>query len=430
MARIITRFAIGVVGLAGALALGPVAAQSTDGYHAIQVFPIVVDTASFSQRFTFRNPYDEEVPLSATFYPAKGTAQSMPLACPGFKVPPLRQATFASLREICPALAQGSAFGALVVRASVPYAFAAFSRVHNPAGNGFSVEAFAAHTFTSATSVVTGLRRMAATPNSPAFQSNCFVGNLGAMTPTQTPQPTSVEVSVRNADGLLVGTHTVSLLPGELVRLLDVFAAVGNVADEFNDATATFKNTSGTQPGLLGFCTVQDNTSFGADFRIAKQELAFGGVVGSQDHTTNRNLPIYYDVDDGRSRRFTIPPGASRNVHLLYFRHPDIVSCDVYGIFTGARGSPTNGLEMRLLVEDYETFELRVIAGGDMTTYFSNLYLGDKDAHGGGANTRYFLEVESNGIAEDKYRAYHLLCFSGSGTTLADMVQTGLPLAF
>ena len=430
MPGIIKRLVVGVAGLAGVLAISPVLAQTTDGYHAIQVFPIVVDSASFSQRFTFRNPYQEEVPLSATFYPAKGTAQSAPLACPGFRMQPRQQATFTSLREMCPALAAGGAFGALVVRASVPYAFAAFSRVHNPAGSGFTVEAFAAHTFTSATSVVTGLRRMAATPNSPAFQSNCFVGNLGAMTPTQAPQSTSVEVSVRNAAGLLVGTHTVGLLPGELVRLLDVFAAVGNVVDEFNDATATFENSSGTEPGLLSFCTVQDNTSFGADFRIGKQELGFGGSVGSQDHTTNRNLPIYYDVEDGRSRRFTIPPGASRNVHLLYFRHPDVVSCDVYGVFTGARGSPSNGLEMRLLVEDNETFELRVIAGGDMTTYFSSLYLGDKDAHGGGANTRYFLEVESNGIAEDKYRGYHLLCFSGSGTTLADMVQTGLPLAF
>ncbi len=29
-------------------------AQSTDGYHAIQVFPIVLDSASFAQRFHFR----------------------------------------------------------------------------------------------------------------------------------------------------------------------------------------------------------------------------------------------------------------------------------------------------------------------------------------------------------------------------------------
>ena len=34
----------------------PVAAQSTDGYHSLQVFPVVVDTASFAQQFNFTTP--------------------------------------------------------------------------------------------------------------------------------------------------------------------------------------------------------------------------------------------------------------------------------------------------------------------------------------------------------------------------------------
>ena len=39
-------------------------AQSTDGYHAVQVFPIVVDSASFAQRFHFRSTYPWDRPRS------------------------------------------------------------------------------------------------------------------------------------------------------------------------------------------------------------------------------------------------------------------------------------------------------------------------------------------------------------------------------
>ena len=72
--------------------------------------------------------------------------------------------------------------------ANLPYA--GFSRVSNFAGNGFSVEAFPAHTFTSAYSRVMGIRRLVAAGGAPPYQTNCFVGNLVDYTPNVTPDGT------------------------------------------------------------------------------------------------------------------------------------------------------------------------------------------------------------------------------------------------
>ena len=57
--------------LAWSWPLSRACAQSTDGYHGIQVFPVVVDTASFSQHFDFRARQEGNATVEATFYPAK-----------------------------------------------------------------------------------------------------------------------------------------------------------------------------------------------------------------------------------------------------------------------------------------------------------------------------------------------------------------------
>src|SRR5918993_3904686 len=168
------------LGVATCLSLGGVLptaqAQSTDGYHAIQVFPLVVDTASFTQRFHFQgtNPWDYWT-MSAVFYPARGTAQAGPLICQSFLPSATGETSFASLRALCPGLAPGSAFGTLVLHSVEGGLFAGTSRVSNPLGMGFTVEAFPAHTFVAGQTAVTGLRRLAPQGGLPAFQANCFV---------------------------------------------------------------------------------------------------------------------------------------------------------------------------------------------------------------------------------------------------------------
>ena len=416
--------------LAGSLFLGlglsgGALAQTTDGYHSIQIFPVVVDTASFTQRFNFRNPNDVQVSITPKYYPAQGTSSGI-LTCPDIVIQGGKTATFTSLRQICPSLAAGSQFGFLYTSelspSSLPYA--GFSRVANPQGNGFSVEAFPAHTFTSADSVINGLRRRAASGPNPAFQTNCFIGNLNEVTASG-PSTTPVEYTLYNSASTVIGSGTVNLAPGAYVRLLDVFAAGGAALCDYDDAQMKVvelnNNVDLGEPGIISFCTVQDNTSFGADFRIAKQEVGNGGMaypgdsLGAQDNHVARETLVDADAV---GRAFEIGTGASANTHVIYFRHPDYVQCEVINPSTGLRAVAGYGLEIRLLDPDGV-----VVAGGDNITGWSDVFLGDKTERNGGANTRYTVEVEDSQVNTGAVRAYKLHCRSGSGHTLGDLIR-------
>ena len=416
--------------LAGSLFLGlglsgGALAQTTDGYHSIQIFPVVVDTASFTQRFNFRNPNDVQVSITPKYYPAQGTSSGI-LTCPDIVIQGGKTATFTSLRQICPSLAAGSQFGFLYTSelspSSLPYA--GFSRVANPQGNGFSVEAFPAHTFTSADSVINGLRRRAASGPNPAFQTNCFIGNLNEVTASG-PSTTPVEYTLYNSASTVIGSGTVNLAPGAYVRLLDVFAAGGAALGDYDDAQMKVvelnNNVDLGEPGIISFCTVQDNTSFGADFRIAKQEVGNGGMaypgdsLGAQDNHVARETLVDADAV---GRAFEIGTGASANTHVIYFRHPDYVQCEVINPSTGLRAVAGYGLEIRLLDPDGV-----VVAGGDNITGWSDVFLGDKTERNGGANTRYTVEVEDSQVNTGAVRAYKLHCRSGSGHTLGDLIR-------
>ena len=413
-------FAWGICWFA-ALASTPAFGQSTDAYHTIQVFPVVVDTASFAQRFTFRNPDPANpVTISPVYFPATGTSQPASINCPSFVIAADRQAVFDSLRQICPGLLAGSQFGFLYTHEDDGFnrPYAAFSRVSNMAGNGFSVEAFPAHTFTSADSAISGIRRLAATANTPAFQTNCFIGNLNEVTTAAVPLSTTVKMYLNNSAGVQIGVTTViQVEPGKLTRLLDVFAAGGAPPGDYNDARVLFTENGTDEPGILTFCTVQDNTSFGADFRIGKQERGFNspfGSVGAQDDHVSRSSTMVADVKvagDIAARSFTIRAGNSSNTHVMNFRHPDWVRCELLEPVSGLRAPSGYGLEMRMLADDGVT----VLAGGNDIQGFGVVYLGDKTDRGNGANT----SVD---------RPYSLRCHSGSGHSSGDLVRYNEPV--
>jgi hypothetical protein len=329
-------------------------------------------------------------------------------------------------------LPAGTVFGSLIARNEAGMAFAATSRVSNPQGHGFAAEAFPANAFTSATTAVAGLRRLAAQAGAPAYQSNCFVGNLAQLAPGAPVQGTDVGVALSDSSGAMLGQTSVAVVPGQLVRLLDVFAAAGVPAGDHDDVIASFTTYTTERPALLTFCTVQDNTSYSADFRIGKQEFAWGEHAGAQDGTALRGQFVIEEPaidDEAHGLPLAIPPGASRNVHLLYFRHPDLVTCGILDPAGGAFRGREFGLELRLRVQDPDG-SWRVLAGGNDVSLFDSVYLGDKPRQGDGANTRYQVEVESNGRNEAETRAYTLACFSGSGTTGGELLRKGLPTAF
>ncbi len=433
------RFAF-TLALCATSAIGPgtALAQTTDGFHSIQVFPVVVDSASFTQRFTFGNPNAVVMNIAPTYFPGGG-AQTTALACPSFSIPAGQDRTFVSLRSICPALAAGSEFGYLYtyspdVSEAANHPYSGFSRVSNPQGNGFSVEAFAANEFTSAVSLVTGIRRQAAGVSNPAFQTNCFVGMLnnydGSVTNT-----TLLRVTVYNSANVQVGAQTYfNIDSGRLTRLLDVFAAVGAPVGDYIDARAEFfEGNQNGSPGVLAFCTTQDNTSFGADFRTSKQVTSFGGENGlkspaPQSDFAARDTSFDQDVTASGPTSGSLPTArtfevgtnlaGAANTHVFYFHRPDWVQCEIIDVHTGLRAANAYGLEMRMLNNAASP-----IAGGNNQQGFGPIYMGDKRDYNGGADGRYTLEVESNGSNTGDPRPYRLHCQSGSGHTLGELIK-------
>ena len=399
--------------------LQEVRAQTTDGHHSHQVIPVAVDSSSFTQRFDLSTPNFFPVTVRVRFYPGSGTPQASagPLDCNDISIPAEGTAAVTSLRSMCPALGAGSAFGFLTLEAApssdgmysdIPV-FAAYSRVSNPQGNGFSVEAFAANVFTSATTRVAGLRRRAATVDSPAFQTNCF---FGQMDKSGGPSVTKrVHYQLTGTGG---GAGYVDVGPGQLVRVLDIFSAAGAPPGDHESASLLVNpsDTGGWQ-GIVAFCTVQDNTSFGADFRIAKTGYGLQGMA-SEDGTAAREAAR---TGDSLGRAFQIGPGNSANTHVVYFRQPDTVQCRLLNPLNGSALSGASGLEMRV----YDAAGLREY-GGDLQTGTGVVALGDK-MHGG-ADNRFLIEVESNESNAASSRSYALYCASGSGNTFGyDLVR-------
>jgi hypothetical protein len=410
--------------LAGA---APATAQTTDGFHAIQVFPIVVDSEAFTQRFTFRNAEATgNAEIRVSYFPASGT----PITCTTFTLAGGGQKVYTSLRQACPTIPTGSTYGYLfawtapggAVNLDSNRMFSGYSRVSNPQGNGFSVEAFPAHTFTSADTIVTGLRRLAASGSNPAFQTNCFVASLHEVTAAASVGH-DITYKLYNSSNTQIGTGTFNLMPGKMVRMLDVFAAAGAPAGDHDDASIVFSENGNGEPGLMTFCTVQDNTSFGADFRIGKQFFGWGtqysGVAQQDDHVV-RNATVGFDIKvsgDTNARAFSLPAGALMNTHVVYFRHPDFVQCEIIDPATGNRAATTYGLDIRLRDQ-----LLNTIAGGAGAQGFARVYLGDKTERNNGANARYTIEVGST-AANTAARPYRLRCQSGSGHTLGDIIR-------
>lgn len=402
------------------LATGTANAQSTDGYHSIQVFPAAADTNSFKQRFNFHNPdLVNTVTVTPKYYPSNGTTQANSIDCPPFVIPAGQTVTFLTLRAMCSTLASGGQFGFLYTSSTGSRPYAAFSRAATPQGFGFTVEAFPASTFTSADTFVNGIRRSVATPSEPAYQTNCFMANLNRVSPGGTP--TKINYTLYSNTSAVIGSGNVTLSPGQHIRLLDIFAAGGAPAGDHLDASIRFEELNTTEePSLLTFCTTQENTNLVADFRIAKQEVGAGGlgypgdVIGSQDNHVSRETRV---SADGVQRPFEIGTGTSANTHVIYFRHPDYVSCELLDA-NNVRHVAGYGLEMRML--DQEGLAL---VGGAGQTGWSEFYLGDKNDRNGGANTRYTIEVESNGQNTGAVRSYKLHCQSGSGHSLGDIIR-------
>jgi hypothetical protein len=319
------RFARLVVISALTATAGAAHAQSTAASGSVLVVPAVAQTVSYTSEVVVRNPNATTLTLNVKFYEALTSTNPGLRTCAQLSVATLESKPF-TLGAQC-TLGAGSHHGMLILEdasAQQTNTFFAFSRAQTPGGNGFSVEGFPIGTFSGAAADVIGLKRQAA---SPVYQSNCYVGALG--------EAVSYQMILRDGttNAIIGNPVTGSLNPFEVRRYLDVFSAspngVGAPAGDYSNVRANFTVTNaGTTPALVSFCTVQESTFFGADFRIGKstdarndgqRRVACIGLDNCTDTTPSVNQPEQLtNVSD-------------KNVYSTILNPPDFVRCDLVG---------------------------------------------------------------------------------------------------
>ena len=260
----------GVLLASAVLLLGSssVIGQTTAGTSATIVVPVIAQTSSFGSEVTVYNPNASAITVNPVFYDAQNTGNPGAKACTPLSIGAGASVEF-SLAGQC-ALPTGANFGLLVLaEATGTQRFYGYARTQNPQGIGFSTEGFPIENFNDQEQHATGLKRVAASGGLPTYQTNCFVASLG--------DAVSYQLQLYNgASGTQIGsTLSGSLQPWQQYRYLDVFSAVGAPSGDLSDVRAQFTNLTGNNKKLIGFCTVQENTSFSADFRIAK---SYGGT--------------------------------------------------------------------------------------------------------------------------------------------------------
>ena len=373
---------------------GTASAQSPNGFASIIHVPIAANTAIYQSTIFVHNPSGTATNVQINYNGATGTANAGTVDCGVHSIAAGRTAEF-DLATVC-SLA-GSNFGSLRIWETDPGVkpIAVYSRAQALTGNGFSVEGFPIGNFANdvGASVAVGLRRQDAAP---VYQSNCFVSSIG--------EAVTLDLSLFDGSNVQLGTtQVIAVGANDTTRLLDVFAAVGALAGDYSNVRAEFRQNAATvgNPSFSAFCTVQNSTSFDADFRIAKTVSPDDATL---DYASNVNK-------DGLGNKLDIPP-ASKQVFAMYLRHPDFVSCRING-----DGRPN--AELRLLNP-----QGTVVAGGDDINEFSEYFTGEKSTVNGGSNGRWTVEVGSRDGLGELADKFHVQCTSGNGASAPLLIAT------
>jgi hypothetical protein len=257
--------AIAAAAICGALGASPAVAQTAFASSKTIVFPVVANTVTFTSTVTLYNPNNAGVTVSLDYFDANNTAVPGQKPCADLLVPANGSVAF-TLASQCTLDPTTSHFGPLIASdvAAASEIFG-YSRTQNNAGAGFSIEGFPTENFATDTTNVSGL--VGSTNVAPTHQSNCFV--------TAQADPLTYDMKFFDGNGTQIGsTVSGSLNAFEQIRYLDVFSpavAAAPAATDFSNVRAEFTRTNDVvAQQMIAFCTVQDNATFGADFRIAK----------------------------------------------------------------------------------------------------------------------------------------------------------------
>lgn len=373
------------------------------------VIPVVASTATFTTELMVQDMSGVSRTVNMTFHEAVTSSTPGPKTCTPIALSPYQPVTV-TLSGNCP-IAAGSHHGFVILSdASAPATnlMYAFARTVNFAGIGFAVDGIPIGHIGGGESYaeVIGLKKQAAAGGSPEYQSNCFVAALD--------DPVNYTIAVYTAGQ----TYTINdaLQPFQMRRYLDIYASAGVPAGNRANTTVGFMKTGGTEPNtLLAFCTVQDNTSFGADFRIAKQRNGGDGTrirnscwatVWSANACTNTLEPWAP----------TIANGATKARWATFVYAPDTVVCSL-------KGPRAADLEMRL--GRYVNGVFTILAGGNNQQSF--VYTtGRRSALNNGWHSDHYLEVSFREGGNATFPIpYGVNCQSGNGT--ANFVWNGTP---
>ena len=380
-------FKAGLLAIAGLAACGSASAQSPNGFASIIHMPVVVSSSTFHTTMFVHNPNLTATNVQFNYYGATGTPNAGAVNCGVTSIPARRTVQF-DVATLCSLTGASSNFGNMRIYETDPAVkpIAVYTRVQAFTGNGFSIEGYPIGNISNdaGLSVVLGVQRQAAAP---VYVTNCFVSSVG--------EAVNVDMVLKDENNVQLGTtQSYALAANEMKRLSDVFTIAGAPVGDYSNVRVEFsEGVSVGNPSFAAFCTVQNNTSFDADFRMAK-------TVDPDDSTRAHSVT---QNKDGLGNHLAIPPG-SKQVFGIYLQHPDFVSCRVFG-----DGAPN--AELRLLDPQGS-----VAAGGNNINQFGEFYLGEKSTRDNGANGMWTIEVGSRdglGLDADKF---HVGCDSGNGS--------------
>lgn len=266
-----------IVVLLGLLFPGMAKAMANNGYLGEVMLPVVVDSATYQSSIYVDAMFTSEpgVSFRVTYYGGNDTPAPGQMDCGQHGIATAGTRKF-GLRDLCPGLPPGSHYGALSFStlgiAAGPMfipRIRVYARVQNFQGIGFSVEGIPPAD-TEEESRVIGVKSGVDAAGI-RYQTNCFVGQHSenqVQDPVRT-NPGSVMLILEGRNGIQMGNVSITVANGRLYRVLDLFSAVG-VSNIFHDAvTVRFRSNADNEPmPFFGFCTVQENRNFSADFRV------------------------------------------------------------------------------------------------------------------------------------------------------------------
>ncbi len=244
------------------------------------------------------------------------------------------------------------------------------------------------------------LTRAATAPHT--ARTDCFVGTFfdgsgsGGML---------ARVTLEDPDGIALGSLTASLRPFELVRLRDVFGSIG-VTSTIEGVQAEFAFTGGND-ALVAYCVTDQE---GMDKQDRTVVLSMGQASSPQDELRRR---VFTATGTPALRPFLMPGGAlaTKQIHGVYVRHPDLVRCRV----------TTHGSHPELSLTAFSPDRVAIPGPTVSEVEFATAPHGSV---AGGTSELWGLEVDypPGTTPIPGSVPYWITCSSGNGTSLADLL--------